>query len=114
LRHFATIFAVLLLSACNGCGTDPLNFAKSPDGKFDAIAFERRCLTTNVTTNVSIVEAGHNLPDMPGNVLTVGGEHPLSVEWQGSSGLIVHGDTGAKLSQFHGEIRHVHIRYTEQ
>jgi hypothetical protein len=91
-RSAATFFLALVVSCGDLCSNDPQRVVVSPDGKYEAVVFSRDCgAATNFSTQVSILEAGAALPDRAGNALVYIGQHPLEVEWVGSSGILVRG-----------------------
>jgi hypothetical protein len=96
LRPLLYVGAILLASvALHGCGADlcgndNVRATASPDGTLTALVFRRDCgATTGFSTHISIVRSGTALSNDPGNVLTVAGEPPVTVTWQGPTRLVV-------------------------
>jgi hypothetical protein len=64
------ILVVAALSGCSPCSNEIIARKTSPDGTLDAVAFERGCsFGGQLVTNVSVIEAGSELPNTAGNVL---------------------------------------------
>ena len=59
------------------CGNDVVARVPSPDGRHEAVVFQRDCgATTDFSTQVSVVRTGGSLPDAGGNLLVTGGGPP--------------------------------------
>lgn len=89
------------------CGNDPVNAVVSPNGEQIAIAFIRSCgATTPFYSQVSILGMPGHLPNEAGNIFSVEGKHPLSLEWNGDEQLniagIGYGEQSLKLSEYQG------------
>jgi hypothetical protein len=68
------IFAALLLAGCGdvGCGNEVSYRAPSPNGKVEAVVFNRNCgATTDFNTQLSIVPASQ-VPEGSGDILVLG------------------------------------------
>jgi len=71
--------AALLLglnSACGVCGNTEVSRLVSPDGRLDAVIFERSCgATTDFTTQISIVRKGDAIANDAGNAFIADAKH---------------------------------------
>ena len=86
---------VLTLAWGGMCGNDVVARVPSPDGRLEAVVFQRDCgATTDFSTQVSVVRAGGSLPDAGGNLLVATGGPPgpgggpvVRAEWAGATRL---------------------------
>jgi hypothetical protein len=111
---FVTCLGGALLAACGLCHNDTLSTATSPDGRFEATAFLRYCSGPNgYSTHVSVVATGMDLENEPGNVMSVAGRYPFTVEWHGNDVLVIHGVKGVLPERMFDRIGDIRIYYTE-
>ena len=132
------IFGALIVSAVVGarfyrglsrvgdsmCGVTVVRRTPSPNGRLEAVLFERNCgATTDFVTNLSVVRAGTSISNDGGNLLVAdsdGGRAPLasghvipvSVEWIGSDSLIVRYDRRARVFHRVESAHGVPVRYS--
>lgn len=72
----AILFAVVYFKLDSACGNNVLAEAASPDGKFQAVVFERDCgATTGFSTQVSVLARSSNLGNKTGNVFVADTGH---------------------------------------
>jgi hypothetical protein len=70
------------------CGNRILKTIPSPDGRLNAVIFERDCgATTGFSTQLSVLSAADTLPNDPGN-LFCGGDY-VDVFWSSNRRLVV-------------------------
>ena len=70
------------LMPLSSCANDVVAEIPSPSGSHRAFVFRLNCgATTGYSTHVSVVRSDEPLPDRPGNLLVLGGEHPIEVTW---------------------------------
>lgn len=105
------------------CGISVVRRVPSPDGRLEAVVFERDCgATTDFGTNLSVVKTGSTITDDGGNLLVADSDHGrapldsgnvihLSVEWIGSDSLLVHYDRRSRLFQQTRGALGVSVRY---
>ena len=98
---------ICAVTGCSMCGNDPINAEVSPNGERVAIAFIRSCgATTPFYSQVSILDMPGPLPSQAGNIFSVEGKHPLTVEWVGDQELkiggIAYGEQSLQLSDYRG------------
>jgi hypothetical protein len=115
---------LMLPSGCAElCGNERLSEHPSPDGRLNAVVFQRECgATTGFGTHVSLLRAGERLPNESGNILvadTGGGSAPSApsggptvlVRWTGGAHLVLRHHPRARIfrteARRHGvEIQH--------
>ena len=105
------------LSACGGdmCKNAIQWRTASPDGRFEAVVFQRDCgATTGISTQVSIVSAGQSLPDASGNVMVSDDPFPATAQWKDSVHLIVLHDRAARLPKRATRYKGIMIDYQNQ
>ena len=105
------------------CGVSVVRRVGSPDGRLEAVIFERDCgATTDFGTGLSVVRVGRQVGNHVGNVLVADSDHGrapldsgnvirLSVQWIGSDSLIVRYDRRARVFQQHASAEGVSVRY---
>jgi len=105
------------------CGVSLVSRVPSPDGRWEAVLFERDCgATTDFATHVSLLSAGAKLPNKPGNVFTADSDHgqaPLvagnvinvSIKWAGRDSLEVRYDRRARVFSQEPKVQGVSIVY---
>ncbi|HEY4363143.1 MAG TPA: hypothetical protein VGN17_19395 [Bryobacteraceae bacterium] len=101
LRVFALLSVSLGLSAClpDLCGNEIKNESSAPGNGKRAVVFERDCgATTDFSTQVSILDNDHALPNDPGNVLVA--EYRLTVDarWMAPDHLVIRYPALAKVT----------------
>src|SRR5919198_6253720 len=91
------------------CSLEVIRRTPSPDGRLEAVLFQRNCgATTDFATNLSVVRTGRVISSLAGNLLIADSNHgraPLdsgyvvhvSVEWIASDSLMVRYDARARL-----------------
>jgi hypothetical protein len=106
--------ASVVLAGCGLCGNDPLNIARSPNGRWEAVTYLRGCSAiTGLSTNVSIFPVGGRPPAGTGNLLSVEGKHPFAVEWQGDFRLLIRGAAGVKPEGLLQKFDSISVAYVE-
>jgi len=92
-RQTIWIPAILLglTSGCNLCGNQEVTRKVSPDGRIDAVVFERDCgATTDFTTQISVVPKGGSVYSGAGNAFIGDSNHGAtpSAKWGGPPAVI--------------------------
>ncbi|SNB56978.1 hypothetical protein SAMN04487880_1881 [Marinobacter sp. es.042] len=85
LAVFVAVVLIAYLALPDLCENEELSATASPNGEYEAISFRRNCgATTPYSVQVSVVPAGMELPNEPGNVLVIR-NHDLAPElhWKG-------------------------------
>jgi hypothetical protein len=112
IRMIAASLGGALLAGCGLCHNEPLSTARSPDGRFEAVAFLRYCNGPNgYSTHVSILAEGLALENGPGNVLSASGRHPFIVEWKGNRELVVQGVKGVVPERMFDRVGDIAVTY---
>jgi hypothetical protein len=105
------------------CGVTVVRRTPSPNGRLEAVLFERNCgATTDFGTNLSVLKRGSQIPNDPGNLLVADSDHGraplepghvirLSVDWLGSDSLIVRFDRRARVFRQDNHAHGVSVRY---
>jgi hypothetical protein len=122
---YAFSWAVEKLLFADMCGNRLQTALSSPNGKLQAVIFERNCgATTGVSQQVSILEAGLGLPNEAGNIFRAemyygydpdnpGNSNPeIEARWAGNDELIIttHNQR-AKIFHVAQELKGVRIRH---
>ena len=108
---------VLLIGvSAAGCGeicrNEPVTVIPSPDGKAKAVVFHRNCgATTSANTQVSVLPAYSELPNIPGNALVLDADAPVEVTWMSDASLSVSGLGTARASKQQETANGVSIAY---
>ena len=91
------LFACCVLSGCGLCVNELLQEARSPDGKYKAVAFNRNCgATVGNNVQVSIIPSNASMPDGTGNVFIedhnqpVDEKSPIGLLWKDSKSSTNH------------------------
>jgi hypothetical protein len=109
----------LLSSGCLGgmCANDEVERLASPDGKLEAVVFQRDCgATTGSSTQVAVLGAGNELGSESGNAFVGdhdGGEAPsapwggprVRLEWRGNRELQMTYDPRTRVFNDPSEVR---------
>ena len=88
------------------CGNTVISNAISPDGKWNALLFERNCgATTDHSSQISLLKSGKSLENENGNVFAAAGyPEGYTLSWE-SNNLVkilgVNGKVYKKESQLH-------------
>jgi len=108
----------------DGCANEILQKHPSPSGKVRVVVFQRNCgATTGFSTQASVLKAGEDLPNRPGNLFISdtdhgaapsgpGGGPELRVDWQGERALWLSHHENARIFQAETKVRGVSIQYT--
>ena len=121
----------MLLASCGSidpCENTVLSKSSSPDGKKEAIVFERGCgATTSESTQVSIASKGSLFLERPtrwsstagGNVLVVedagsGSSEPVEAHWASSQRLIVTHGPGSTVFKQESSVLGVVVEHQER
>jgi hypothetical protein len=97
MRHTVWIAAILLsLSAsCNLCDNREISRVPSPDGKVDAVIFERDCgATTDFSTQISIVTKSSSVRGTEGNTFIGNSNRGGALEQNGAAHLPMSNGSG--------------------
>lgn len=114
--------AVLLLSlaaGCNRCGNNEISRIPAPDGKIEAVIFERDCgATTDLSTQISILPKGASIHSSTGNAfigdfdrgagsVTKSGGPPPQIRWLTNRRVVItiHPATKTRLQQTSVQVR---------
>jgi hypothetical protein len=107
----------------DGCGNDRVARIPSPDGKLDAIVFQRDCgATTGFSTQISVLKADRSLGNNPGNLFIAdtdhgaapsgpGGGPRVHVQWASPTSLTVVHDPRARIFLASPASGNVHVLY---
>ena len=108
------VFSVLValaafVSSCTDiCSNEVIASALSPDGRYDAIIFQRDCgATTGFSTQISIVQHG-DIPTASGNIFVADDDHGVAaagawggpraeVQWESADRLLVLYARGSRI-----------------
>jgi hypothetical protein len=106
------LVAMLQLCACSPCENDVTQSVLAPSGRLKAVVFNRECgATVGFNTQVSILEAGRELPDEGGNVLITADKVELSLQWTSDTALDVSGPLAARVFRKESELAGVRVSY---
>jgi hypothetical protein len=102
-----------LVTVCaRPCRNDERYRVRSPDGRYEAIVFERDCgATTAESLEISMVQAGSRLGSGPGNILRLVHPADLRVEWLAPDRLSVSHAAGAQVGAKETAYKDVIIEY---
>ena len=108
--------ALLIGFSTAGCGeickNESISVIPSPDGKTKAVVFHRNCgATTAANTQVSVLPAYSELPNIQGNALVLDADAPIEVKWVSDSMLSISGLGAARVSHQLEEANGVSIAY---
>jgi hypothetical protein len=112
----ALLVALLIGVGVSGCGeicsNTPVAVTPSPNGKTKAVVFHRKCgATTGPNTQVSVLPAYSELPNIPGNALVLDADATLAVTWTSDASLSVSGLGAARASKQQEAVNEVSIVY---
>jgi len=105
------------------CGVSLVRRVPSPDGRWEAVLFERDCgATTDFATHVSVLRTGAKLPNKPGNLFIADSDHgraPLvdgnvinvSIQWAGPDSLVVRYDRKARVFSQEPKVQGISVVY---
>lgn len=108
----------------DGCANEILQAYPSPGGKLKLVVFRRDCgATTGPNTQASVLEAGDDLPNRPGNLFISdthygaapsgpGGGPELRVAWQGARALDLSHHANTRTFKAETKVRGVSIKYS--
>ena len=108
--------ALLIGISASGCGekckNESISVIASPDGKTKAVVFHRNCgANTAPNTQVSVLPAYSDLPNIPGNALVLDSDAAVEIKWISDSMLSISGLGTARVSQQQEEANGVTIAY---
>ena len=116
-----TIWAVFFVTALviyfyydAPCGNETLSVSVSPNGDYQAVSFRRNCgATTSSSIQVSVLPAGIELGNEPGNVMVIR-ESDMTPEllWRGPYDLEVLYPVNAQMSRVEVNAQEVAVEYT--
>jgi len=113
--RFLFAFLVPLLAGCSlidPCENAISQTVTSPDGAHQVIVFTRGCgATTSDSTQVSLLPTGQNVGDEDGNVLALGDEESVKVQWKDTSTVSISFIRLSKTFKKEAVVNNVHIRY---
>ena len=83
------------------CGNEIITVSTSPDGKWDAVLFERNCgATTGFSSQISLLRSGRELKNRGGNVYVADGyPRGYSLNWTNGNSLEVSGTYGRRFKE---------------
>ena len=111
--------AALLLglnTACSVCGNTEVSRLASPDGRLEAVIFERSCgATTDFTTQISIVRKGDAIANDAGNTFIADSNHgaapranwggpPADVKWLMNRSVLISIHPATRVSVQHATV----------
>lgn len=123
LRSFVLLASVPLIGGCSDtCANDIVSRVPSPNGKLDAVLFQRDCgATTGFSTQVSVVEA-ETSANVSGNAFVANddggrartgnwGGPWAETKWLAADHLFIRYASGAKVYQEREKIGEVKLSY---
>jgi hypothetical protein len=121
VRVFLTIIAYCALIAVTGCSKKPepcrtaiRSQERSPNGKFKAVVYLRKCPDEVLfTTNVSILPIDQSVPDETGNTVVCLDALAVRVRWQGNNQLTVLSFSDLSKATKQKQVGDVSIDYPE-
>ena len=117
MKKLLALPVVLLIGvSAAGCGeicsNEPVTVIPSPNGKAKAVVFHRSCgATTAPNTQISVLPAYSELPNIQGNALVLDADAPVEVKWVSDSMLSISGLGAARVSHQLEETNGVSIAY---
>jgi len=117
MKYLLVLLVVVLVGvSAAGCGeicsNEPVTVTPSPNGKAKAVVFHRNCgATTAPNTQVSVLPAYSELPNIPGNALVLDADAPIEIKWISDSSLSVSGLGTARVSNQQKAANGVSIAY---
>jgi hypothetical protein len=118
----ATVIAVIVLAnaatgwlySSAGCSNAEQQRVPSADGRHDLVVFERDCgATTDISTQVSVVEHGAKLADSPGNAYISEHQANVAVTWKADTLAAITYSGGRSGSQENRRVGGISITYSE-
>ncbi len=114
----ALLVALVIGASVTGCGeicrNTPVSVTPAPTGKTKAVVFHRTCgADTGPNTQVSVLPAYSELPNIPGNALVLDADATLDLEWTSDSSLAVSGLGTARASKQQEAVNGVSIVYAK-
>jgi hypothetical protein len=84
-RAWTALLLLTLTAGCNLCGNQEISRIPSPDGKIEAVIFERDCATTDFSTQISILPKGSSVHSGVGNAFIGDSNHGAApaAKWGG-------------------------------
>lgn len=83
----------LYLAFSDMCGNEVWANYPSPDGRLQAVVFQRDCgATTSLSTQVTILQANDDLPNRSGDVLVIDGDPDTvapKISWLSDESLVI-------------------------
>jgi hypothetical protein len=115
-NSMALLVALSIGVGVSGCGeicsNTPVAVTPSPTGKTKAVVFHRKCgETTDPNTQISVLPAYSELPNIPGNALVLDADATLDVTWISDASLSVSGLGTARASKQQEAVNGVSIVY---
>lgn len=119
-----TLVSRLLAPLQPECVNTVIETVPSPDGVWNAILFERSCgASTGFSSQVSLLLAGHELPDLAGNALvatdgntavgTAWGGPEVTVVWTDSRHVAITYDPSARIASRRDSVGEVGVSFVE-
>jgi hypothetical protein len=106
------VVGVLQLCGCSPCENEVTQSVLAPSGRLKAVVFNRGCgATVGFNTQVSILEAGRQLPDDGGNVLIVDDKVKFSLQWTSDTTLNISGSLATRAFKKESEVAGVEVSY---
>jgi hypothetical protein len=112
VRSLLAAVGMLQLCACSPCENEVTQSVLAPSGRLKAVVFNRGCgATVGFNTQVSIIEAGRDLPNDGGNVLITDDKVDLSLQWTSDKALTIFGPLAGRAFKKESELPGVQISY---
>lgn len=87
-----TLYAFLFTGCTTPCGNEEMYVESSPDGSRKVVVFLRHCgVTTEYSTQLSILFSDDSLPNESGNVLIMSGSRLPTLKWKDDRVLSIKG-----------------------
>src|SRR5438093_10697125 len=109
--HFLALLLVCVipLSSCDlGCENEEVKRVPSPDGRFEAVVFQRDCgASTDFSTQISIVRARSSIPHDGGNIFVADCDHGRApaADWGGPPAAVQWADSRTLVVEYHPDSR---------
>ena len=101
-----------LFSSGWSCAHEESQRLRSPDGRWDAVVFDRNCgATTDYSTQVALVRQGSARPGRPGNAFRYAHHTPLVMRWLSPTTLEIRYPPGVAAFSMPSEVDGVQLRY---
>jgi len=110
----AVVLAAVASCGKSGCTNSVRERITSPDGRYDAVVFDRDCgATTAISVQVALVEVGGSVPDKPANVFVSEDNPRIKLEWRARHHLLIMFDAASRVTRREDRQNGVMISYDD-